>query len=343
MKIQNFAYFFISFLSIIAILILGKNLIIPILFAFLLWLIIKNIRQFLDKFSWLRKINPWAKNLSASLLIIGILSFVSSILLSSINSLAQSYDTYEPNFIKIINQIDVYFEIDLIALLKTQLGTLDYSTLLNPIFASISDILGNSFLIIIYILFFFLEETHFSKKLKNIFPNKERFENVSKILIRIQESVSKYIVIKTLVSLLTGLVSFIVLYFIGIESPSFWAFLIFLLNYIPTVGSLIATIFPASFCLMQFDSLTPAVLVLILVGAIQVVVGNIIEPKMIGNSMNISPLVTIIALTFWGLLWGVTGMILSVPITVILTMIFAQFDKTKPVAILMSEKGSINL
>ena len=160
-------------------------------------------------------------------------------------------------------------------------------------------------------------------------------------MLQIQESVSKYIVIKTLVSLLTGFVSFIVLYLIGIESPSFWAFLIFLLNYIPTVGSLIATVFPASFCLMQFDSLMPAILVLVLVGTIQVVVGNIVEPKMIGNSMNISPLVTIIALTFWGLLWGVTGMILSVPITVIITMIFAQFDKTKPIAILMSEKGSI--
>lgn len=342
MKIQNFAYFFICFIGIVTMLIYGQHLLIPIIFALLLWFIIKDIRQFMDKSSWLARLPSWLKNFSASILMIAVLSFVSTILLSSINSLAKSYTKYEPNFTKLVSQIDEYFGIDLMVLMKNQLGSFDYGSLLNPIFASISDILSNAFMIIIYTLFLFLEETNFRTKLKNVFPNKERYNSVSSVLVKIEESVSKYIGIKTLVSLLTGFVSFLVLYLIGIESPSFWAFLIFLLNYIPTVGSLIATVFPASFCLLQFESYTPAILVLVLVGVIQVLVGNVIEPKMIGNSMNISPLVTIIALTFWGLLWGVTGMILSVPITVILTMIFAQFDKTRPFAILMSEKGSIS-
>ena len=121
----------------------------------------------------------------------------------------------------------------------------------------------------------------------------------------------------------------------------FWAFLIFLLNFIPTIGSLIATIFPAAYSLLQFGEFSPALLVLVIVGTIQLVVGNIVEPRVMGSSMNISPLVTILALTFWGMIWGITGMILSIPIMVVLVIIFSQFESTRPIAILLSEKGEI--
>ena len=81
---------------------------------------------------------------------------------------------------------------------------------------------------------------------------------------------------------------------------------------------------------------------LTIVGVIQVLVGNILEPKLMGNSMNLSPLVSILALSLWGALWGVTGMILSIPITVIMVIICSQFEATKSVAIMLSEKGEIN-
>ena len=124
-------------------------------------------------------------------------------------------------------------------------------------------------------------------------------------------------------------------------SPVFWAFLIFLLNFIPTIGSLIATTFPAVFALLQFGEFSYLVMVLVFVGLIQVAVGNVLEPKLMGNSLNISPLVAILSLTFWGAIWGVTGMFLSVPITVILVIIFSHFESTRPVAIMLSEKGKV--
>jgi len=93
--------------------------------------------------------------------------------------------------------------------------------------------------------------------------------------------------------------------------------------------------------LLQFGEFTPALLVLVFVGAIQLVVGNFLEPKLLGNSMNLSPLVTIIALTFWGAIWGITGMILSIPITVIMVIIFAQVPSMRPVAVLLSQNGKV--
>lgn len=122
----------------------------------------------------------------------------------------------------------------------------------------------------------------------------------------------------------------------------FWAFLIFILNFIPTIGSLIATLFPALFCLLQFGEFSQFATVLTVVGSIQLLVGNIIEPKVMGNSLNLSPLVALISLSFWGTLWGITGMVLSIPITVIIVIILSQFNYTKPIAILLSEKGKLN-
>jgi predicted PurR-regulated permease PerM len=135
--------------------------------------------------------------------------------------------------------------------------------------------------------------------------------------------------------------SYFALIFIGIDVPLFWAFLIFLLNFIPTIGSLIGTLFPALFCLLQFGEITQGISVLAVVGAIQLVIGNIVEPKIMGNSLNLSSFVAIISLSLWGALWGVTGMILSIPITVIIVIILSQFQSTKSIAILLSEKGDL--
>ena len=140
---------------------------------------------------------------------------------------------------------------------------------------------------------------------------------------------------------MTGVLSFFVLLLIGVDAPLFWAFLIFILNFIPTIGSLIATAFPAVFSMLQFGEFTPALMVLAFVGAIQIIVGNLIEPRLMGSSLNISPLVVFLTLALWGLIWGVTGMLLSVPITVILIIILSEFEGTRSLAIMLSQKGNI--
>ena len=135
--------------------------------------------------------------------------------------------------------------------------------------------------------------------------------------------------------------SYGVLTLVGVDFALFWAFLIFLLNYIPTIGSIVATAFPALLTLVQFDGFTPFFIVLIGVLAIQVAIGSFLEPRLLGNTLNISPLVVILALALWGLLWGVVGMLLCVPITIILIIIFAQFPPTRPIAVFLSRNGEV--
>ncbi len=342
MNLRNTAYFFIVAISIVVVLTFGQDLIVPFVFAVLLWFIVRELKALLNKVKFMREQFPsWTKTLITSLFILIVLGIISRVVTMSIQTLAQSYDKYEKNVDLLIQKANNMLNIDLMEFLTTHIGNLNFGGILSSIFSSLADILGNTFIILIYFLFVFLEESHFETKLKKVVSGKGQYQKVSGILDRIERSVAKYLGLKTFVSSITGVLSYFVLLFIGIDSPAFWAFLIFLLNFIPTIGSLIATLFPAIFCLLQFGEFGPGILVLILVGAIQVLAGNVLEPKLMGNSMNVSALVTILALSFWGALWGVTGMILSIPITVIMIIVFSQFPETASIAIMLSEKGEI--
>lgn len=342
MRTQNLAYLLFSCISIVIILIYGQAILVPFILGMLLWFIGKELEAKLDKISFVKKKFPnWLKHLLSFGIILIVLIFITNILTTNINSLANSFEKYEPNFDALLLQIDELLGVDSKTALKNYSGNLDFGNILQSLFSSISDLISNGFMILLYAVFILLEDSSFKPKLKAVFVGKENEKKVDAILEKIRASISSYFGLKTTLSLITGGLSYVALRIIGVDAPEFWAFLIFILNFIPTIGSLIATIFPAVFCLFQFGTFTPSLLVLGIVGLIQVVVGNFLEPKIMGSSMNISPLVTILSLSIWGAIWGIIGMILSVPITVVAIIIFSQFEKTKAVAIMLSEKGEI--
>ena len=340
---KNTAYFCIVAISIVTALIYGKSLLIPFIFALLLWFLSRKLRLTFNRIKFVNNFFPsWMKNTVSSLVILSLLVVISKILTSNINTLASASQNYDTNIGSIIESLSLYLSVDLVETLKVQLGNINFGNILSLIFNSLTELFGNLFMIIIYVLFIFLEEVNFHKKLLIAFSTKNKQDKISTVIDEIEASVTNYLGLKTLVSLITGFLSYLVLLFIGIDAPIFWAFLITLLNYIPTIGSLIATVFPATYCLLQFGELYPFVLVLILVGLIQIIIGNILEPRLMGNSLNISSLATLITLSIWGSIWGITGMFLSVPISVILIIILSQFPSTRPVAIMLSDKGEIN-
>ena len=340
---KNTAYFCIVAISIVTALIYGKSLIIPFIFALLLWFLSRKLRLTFNRIKFVNNFFPsWMKNTVSSLVILSLLVVISKILTSNINTLASASQNYDTNIGSIIESLSLYLSVDLVETLKIQLGNINFGNILSLIFNSLTELFGNLFMIIIYVLFIFLEEVNFHKKLLLASSTKNKQDKISTVIDEIEASVTNYLGLKTLVSLSTGFLSYLVLLFIGIDAPTFWAFLITLLNYIPTIGSLIATVFPATYCLLQFGELYPFVLVLILVGLIQIIIGNILEPRLMGNSLNISSLATLITLSIWGSIWGITGMFLSVPISVILIIILSQFPSTRPVAIMLSDKGEIN-
>ncbi len=135
-----------------------------------------------------------------------------------------------------------------------------------------------------------------------------------------------------------------VMLMIGIDFALFWAVLTFLLNFIPFIGSIVAVSFPILLTLVQpgiEDPLTTFLVALLALAGAQQLVGSFIEPRMMGRTLNLSPLVILISLATWWSIWGVIGMLISIPIMVILVIVFSQFEATRPVAVLMSQDGRI--
>ncbi len=344
---KSTAYFFIIATGTILALKTGQNMLIQLIIAFLLWFAALQLKKRAQQFAGFNRFVP--ERLQSVIMLV-LLVFVVYLLLhtvmTNLSELVSGFVRYESNITAIANKIEKLFRIDLQAEITAVIQSLNIRSLLANLAESLSSMLSNSmmiliYLLFIYLLFIFLETDSVKNKIQVLFPettNRERFASTLK---KIETSLSSYFRVKTLMSLLTGFLSYVILLIIGVDSPIFWAFLIFILNYIPTIGSLIATVFPAVFSLLQFGNFMPCVLVLVCIGAIQQIVGNLIEPKLMGKSLNVSPMVTIIALAIWGQMWGVMGMLLSVPITVIMIIVLSQFESTQKAAILLSEKGEL--
>ena len=196
-------------------------------------------------------------------------------------------------------------------------------------------------MIIFYVTFIFIEETLIEQKIKLMFTDQKQSENVLSILTKIDKSMSSYISLKSLISLLSTTFSYFILLAVGIESPLFWAFLIFMLNFIPSIGPIIGTLLPTLFSLIQFGEFIPFLIIFFGIGSVAMLIGNLVEPKIMSNTLNISALVAILSLAIWGSIWGIVGMFLSVPITVAMIIVFSQFPSTRSIAILLSEKGKV--
>jgi AI-2 transport protein TqsA len=335
-------YIFLIIITLVVILIYAQRIIIPFILAILFWFMIRVIKKVMSKLRFIRKWPEWLLTVISSVILLSLLFLVVQMITVNIRYLTNTLPIYEANIGKITKSFQARFDMDLSIVLSDLFKDINFGGILTRIFTTLTNLFGDALMVLVYLIFLLLEEPLFQNKIKAMYPEEHQYKKVNSLINKIDHSVSNYIAVKTLVSVLTGLLSFVALVLIGIEAPFFWAFLIFILNFIPSIGSLVATLFPTVFALLQFGEFTPAILVLAIVGAIQLIVGNLLEPRVMGNAMNISPLVVFLTLMLWGMMWGIPGMLLSVPITVILILIMSEFRETRPIAILLSRRGKIN-
>jgi len=155
-----------------------------------------------------------------------------------------------------------------------------------------------------------------------------------------QGKIRSYLMAKIVLSAATGLAVGLILLVLGVDLALVFGLLAFLLNFIPNIGSVIATLLPLPVVLMQFDSVLLILLAILLPGAVQMTVGNAIEPRMLGKSVDLNPVTVLLALMFWGLIWGVVGMLLATPLTAVLKIQLHRFEVTRPVARLMGSRDA---
>lgn len=207
--------------------------------------------------------------------------------------------------------------------------------------SSIASIAASMGMVIVYMIFMFVEQSTFNKKFSAMFPGRRQYKKMRYILDSIDTNMKKYLFVKTAISAITGVASFIWLQMIGVEFAGVWAFIVFITSYIPTIGAIVACSLPILYSLVSAPSLQQPVLTAIGLITMQILFGNIIEPKLTGKTLNLSTLAILINLVVWGLIWGIPGMFFSVPILVAVYIICAQFDSTRWIAVLLSADGNI--
>jgi len=196
--------------------------------------------------------------------------------------------------------------------------------------------ISNLFLVFVFLVFMLAGRGRLTVKIKNTFPAHQA-AHWNRIFEKIDGQIQKYLAIKTVISLFSGILTTIILVIFGVHYAVLFGIITFILNYIPNIGSFISKIFPFLLALLQFDSVWPAVWVLVVLIAVDAVISMILEPKLMGTGLGLSPLAILFALFFWGWLWGIPGMILAVPLIAILKIISVNFPALKFVDVLLSK------
>lgn len=261
------------------------------------------------------------------LLLFGLLVFM---VISSIGDFVAGADVYRERVIETVNWANdllLRFEIDIKGQeIRDELKNLPILRMSRDLTGGVLSFLGNASMVILIVIFMLMGKSMSSKP--------------SPLMQAITASVSRYISTKLLTSLMTGLLVWVVLSALGVELALMFAVLTVLLNFIPSIGSIIAVALPIPVLLLQFGLAWQFTAVLVLCGAIQFSIGNVLEPKLMGQALDIHPVTVIMSLLFWGLLWGVPGMVLGVPITVIVKIVLGGIESTKPIAEVLA--GRIN-
>lgn len=346
MKILNYTATAVLIFLIFYLLFIGKDLLLPLVIAIALWYLINVLaRAFshiaIGGFRFPMPVCLTASFLTFIFLILALINFLSS----TVGDVLDVAPIYQENLTTRLENLPFVDMSEFEGQSLPQLLTtwLDIPSFLTSIASSLTGILASGGLILIYIGFLFLEQGHFTNKITALVADPNKEQDANKIINRIRDDIQKYITIKIITSSLTGMLSYIILRIADVDFAGVWGLLIFLLNFIPTIGSIIATIFPALIALAQSDGYTLFLVVLFGIGALQVCIGNILEPRLMGSSFNLSPIIILLNLALWGYIWGIPGMFLCVPFLIIVTIILSHFPQTRPMAIILSSDGRLRV
>lgn len=226
--------------------------------------------------------------------------------------------------------------------LRQALVDFDLSWLARNVLGGARSFLSSFLLISLYVAFMMAERRMMAHKLILAANDRQISDEISATLDKIALSLQRYVGVKTFISSLTAGLSYLIFLALGLEYAETWAVLTFLLNFIPSIGSIIAVIFPAMVSAVQFDTLMPFVVIAFGCGGMQFAIGNFLDPALLGRSLNISSLVVILSLVVWTALWGLPGAFLSTPLTVCVLLAMAQFPALRPLAVMMSKDGRLD-
>jgi predicted PurR-regulated permease PerM len=324
----------------------GKPIFVPAVFGAVVVYIIVGLADALGRLPGLGRTLPSGLRYLVSFAVIGLIGFLFAYLLMANRERALALaPQYQQSLLAAIQSVAVYFGFEAeptwATLRQDLLARINLQRLFGSLLTSVGSIVLTFVVVFLYATFLLLERRSFETKLANLSDDPARVARIRQVIGAINQRIGSYLALKTLISLLLGVLSYVVMRLFGLEFAALWAVLAAFLNFIPYVGSVLGVVFPVLMAIVQFGDLGTILTIVLALTALQFAIGNFLDPYMMGNSLNLSPFAILISLAVWSELWGVPGAFLAVPITAILTIVFSEFPGTRPIAVLLSRSGRL--
>ena len=325
---------------------IGQDIFLPIIFSVLLGFVIIGLTRLLVKVPGLGPhLSIQLRYIVSALIVAAGLVSVVWLLFANVGRAAALAPQYQESLLVSIQNMAVTLGLESEpswkSLRQQFLAQVSIQRLVGGVLGSVMAIVGTLIVVFMYVAFLLVEQRSFAAKIRNVSDDPEQVAFIRQIITNVNGKIGTYLALKTLLSVMLGILSWAIMAFFGMEFAVFWGVLIVLLNYVPYIGSFLSVFLPAAFAIVQFGDLNSVLAVVVPLGVIQFVNGNFLDPYLMGNSLNLSPFIILVSLTVWSALWGIPGAFLAVPMTAVMVMIFAEFPGTRPFAVLLSRNGEV--
>lgn len=339
-RVRTVAQIIIAFAVVLFLLVQAQFLLISLATAIVLFSLTSDA---INSIARLRvgpvRIPNWLASIVALALISAALLSLSAIILSQANTVLSTTLAYTDRAPQAVASLFAWLGPDAEQTVVNSVATIDVAGYLRALAGQAGNLMQGTVLVILFVGFLFAERIWFTTKLESLFGDVAQADKVERIISSIIHRVNYYLLVKTLVSVVTGLMVYAVARFFDLDLAAALGMLTFLLNYIPSIGSIVATVLVALVAYVQLADGSLTLAIFLIVGAIQFVNGNIIDPMLMGRTLRVSSFGIIISLAFWAAIWGIPGMFLAVPIMVAMMIVCSHVPGLRAVAVLLSREG----
>lgn len=317
-----------------------RDILTPLALAIFLAVMIESFTRFLN--TRIKFLPEWAALALAVLTSVSVLALTAWIIAANARSFVGQIESYLPRLNAIVAEVSSLFgasDAVTINQIFERVDTQQYLGTATQGLQSVASVTSFLLVVLIYLGFIVASRVGFERKIVGLFPERDERKNARVIFERVRDGIERYLWVQTVTGLMIALASWGVMAILGLDNAFFWAFLIFVAGYIPIVGPIAGGLLPPIFALVQFNSYWQPLILFVALAGVNFFVGNVIYPRMQSDSLNLDPVAVLLALALWGAIWGVAGMFLSTPLTVMMMVVVAQFKTTSWIAVLISKDG----
>ncbi len=325
----------VAFALVLFLLVQARFILICLVFAIIIFSLTSDA---ISAFARLKVPNWLATTLALIAIAIGLL-WAATTVVAQVNQVVSTAIVYSDQVQAAITRLSANWSPQVQEAVRTFMGSIDFAGWIRSAAAQASNLISASVLILTFVGFMFSERIWFPIKIERLTGDPDQARRVLGTVHKIMRRVNRYLVVKAAISAVTAALIWLLFRFFGLELAVAVAMLTFILNFIPTLGSIIATVITVGIVLAQTGDPTTTLVIGSITTVIHFVIGNIFDPMLLGQTLRLSSFGIILSLAFWGAVWGISGTFLAVPIMVAVMIVCAQIPWLRPVAILLSQEG----